>query len=123
MSQIDAHLFLQSFVFAVFVVEAVVIGEAFVVGIEHAHRRRDDFLCSNASDEAYVELPVEALWSEDWFHSFTDAGDVALFLLLLIVKMLRMGEVAQCPNNDRGYKNNATHLLEILFAFFPSMSS
>ena len=46
-----------------------------------------------------------------------------LFLLLLRGELFVMGEVAQCPHDYRGDKDDTTHLLQILLALLPRVAA
>ena len=101
--------------------EVRIVGKTIVVGIEHTHGRGHDLLGTHAGQQTHVELPVETLRAEERLDGLSQSADVTLFLLLLRREILTLREITQSPDNDTGHENDATHLLEILSAFLPSV--
>ena len=104
------------------VAKAVVVAKAIVATIQYADGRSHNLLGTYTSQQRYVQFPVKALWGEDGLDGFTHASDIALLLLLFAWQVLVMWEVAQCPYNDTGHQDNASHLLQVFLTFLPGMA-
>ncbi len=95
---------------------------AVVIRIDDTQCGRYNLLGPNSGQQSHIELPVESLWFKHGLYDLPYAPDEALLLLLLSAQRVVVREIAQRPDNDAGYENDAPHFLEILFTLVPSVT-
>lgn len=94
-----------------------------LVGVEHAQGADHELFRTYAREDADAHLPVEAQRLDGRFDGLAQTADVGILLLFGgggVVLMIRV--VAQEPDDDGRDHDDASHLLEILFSFFPRVA-
>ena len=107
----------------VVIAESILVAKGVVTTIQHTDSRGHNLLGSDAGHQRHIEFPVETLRCEDGLDRLAQASKITLFLLLLRRERRIVWEIFQCPDNDAGHEDDATHLLQILLTLLPCMTS
>ena len=91
--------------------------------IEHGHCAGDNFFGTDTSNECHTFLPLQTAGLYNRFNELANLSDIACFHLHVFAQFLVVREIAESPYGNARYQNGCTHLLQILFAFFPSVTT
>ena len=72
---------------------ADIVNHIVVSTVKHSERGGNDFFCAYACNQPDIKPPVKSLGTEDGFDGLSDTSYIALFLLLLFIKVVVMWKI------------------------------